>query len=238
MAEMPTHSHYDANFTGSRVQALASAQLRPRASGDKLWGDRTPRENPIMTSYSSFAELSTHQVRGRDFEIDVIRRPASGIAVIAPHGGGIENGTSEIARAVATDRFNLYLFEGLRSSGNYAALHLTSHLFDEPECLALIASCPVVVAIHGCRGVEHEVLLGGRDRQLTDRLSEALRAANIASKTDGHPFPGAEPRNICNRGLTGQGVQLEITTALRTSPLALEMAAVVREALGQADGGR
>jgi phage replication-related protein YjqB (UPF0714/DUF867 family) len=193
--------------------------------------------NPIRTSYTSFAELSTHQVRGRDFEIDVIRRPESGIAVIAPHGGGIENGTSEIARAIAADRFNLYLFEGLRSSGNYAALHLTSHFFDEPECLALIARCPVVIAIHGCKGVEHQVLLGGRHRQLADRLSEALRAANVANKTDGHPFPGVEPRNICNRGPTGRGVQLEITTALRASPAALGLAAVVRETLARADGG-
>jgi phage replication-related protein YjqB (UPF0714/DUF867 family) len=196
------------------------------------------RADPIMTSYTSFAQLSTHQVRGRDFEIHVIRRPASGIAVIAPHGGGIENGTSEIARAVATDRFNLYLFEGLRPAGNYAALHLTSHLFDEPECLGLIASCPIVVAIHGCKGAEHEVLLGGRHRHLSDRLGAALCAAHIANKTGGHRFPGAEPRNICNRGLTGQGVQLEITTALRSSPAALEMAAVVRATLEGVDGAR
>jgi phage replication-related protein YjqB (UPF0714/DUF867 family) len=190
---------------------------------------------PIMTSYMSFAELSTHQVRGRDFEIDVLRRPESSIAVIAPHGGGIENGTSEIARVIATDQFNLYLFEGLRYSGNFAALHLTSHLFDEPECLALISRCPVVVAIHGCKGIEHEVLLGGRHRELADRLSEALRAANITNRTDGHRFPGAEPRNICNRGLTGRGVQLEITTALRASPAALDLAAAVRETLGRAE---
>jgi phage replication-related protein YjqB (UPF0714/DUF867 family) len=198
---------------------------------------QTPPENPIMTSYTSFAELSTHQVRGRDFEIDVIRRPESSIAVIAPHGGDIERGTSEIARTIATDEFNLYLFEGLRSSGNYAALHLTSHLFDEPECLALIARCPVVVAIHGCRGVEHEVLLGGRHRELTEQLSEALCAVKIANKTDGHAFPGAKPRNICNRGLTGRGVQLEITTALRASPVALELAAAVREKLIRENDG-
>jgi phage replication-related protein YjqB (UPF0714/DUF867 family) len=190
-----------------------------------------------MTSCTSFEELSIHQERGRDYEIAVVRRPQSGIAVIAPHGGGIERGTSEIARAIAADQFNLYLFEGLRSSGNYAALHLTSHLFDEPECLALIARCPVVVAIHGCRGVEHEVLLGGRHRELKDQLSEALCAAKIANKTVGHPFPGAEPRNICNRGFTGRGVQLEITTALRESPAALELAAAVRETLDRADSG-
>jgi phage replication-related protein YjqB (UPF0714/DUF867 family) len=176
-------------------------------------------------------------VRGRDFEIDVVRRPESGIAVIAPHGGGIERGTSKIARAIATDKFNLYLFEGLRSSGNYASLHLTSHLFDEPECLALISTCSVVVAIHGCRGVEHEVLLGGRHRELTGQLSKALFAVKIANKTDGHPFPGTKPRNICNRGLTGRGVQLEITTALRESPAALELAAAVRNTLGRVNGG-
>jgi phage replication-related protein YjqB (UPF0714/DUF867 family) len=53
------------------------------------------------------------------------------VAVIAPHGGGIEPGTSELATAIAGDDFSLYLFEGLKSAGN-GELHITSTNFDEP----------------------------------------------------------------------------------------------------------
>jgi phage replication-related protein YjqB (UPF0714/DUF867 family) len=35
--------------------------------------------------------------------------------------------------------------------------------------------------------------------------------------TDGHRFPGRHPRNICNRGRSGEGVQLELSEQLRKS---------------------
>ncbi len=89
-------------------------------------------------AYTSFVDLAKQQVRGVDYEIEVHRHTASPVAIIAPHGGGIERGTSEIARGIAGEDFNLYVFEGLKSSGNYAALHLTSRHFDEPACLELI----------------------------------------------------------------------------------------------------
>jgi phage replication-related protein YjqB (UPF0714/DUF867 family) len=79
-------------------------------------------------SYVGFADLAKHQRRGRDFEI-LICRLSSRVAVIAPHGGGIERGTSEIARAIAGEDFNVYALEGIKPTGNYKALHLTSRLF-------------------------------------------------------------------------------------------------------------
>ena len=45
---------------------------------------------PDARSYRGFADLAATQVRGRDYEIEVRRRPASPVAVIAPHGGRIE----------------------------------------------------------------------------------------------------------------------------------------------------
>ncbi len=53
---------------------------------------------PDARKYRSFADLAEAQVRGRDFRISVTRRAASRVAVIAPHAGGIEDGTSEVAR--------------------------------------------------------------------------------------------------------------------------------------------
>lgn len=177
-------------------------------------------DSPDARRYRNFADLAAAQVRGRDYEITVRRRPRSPVAVIAPHGGGIENGTSEIATAIAADEHNLYLFEGTRPSRNFFALHLTSHLFDEPECLRLIAACATVIAIHGCAGAEPQVLLGGRDVALRDRLAAALDAQAVGVATGGHRFPALQAANICNRGARRRGVQLELTTPLRDFPAA------------------
>jgi phage replication-related protein YjqB (UPF0714/DUF867 family) len=189
---------------------------------------------PDARTYRGFADLAAAQIRGRDYEIDVQRRRASPVAVIAPHGGRIEDGTSEIARAIAGDEFNLYVLEGLRPSLNYRTLHLTSHLFDEPECLALIAACPIVVAIHGCDGRDQKVLLGGLDVALKERLAAALLAEELVTHSDGHRFPAVNPDNICNRGARRQGVQLEITHPLRRSREAVRLAGAVRGTLCEA----
>jgi phage replication-related protein YjqB (UPF0714/DUF867 family) len=145
-------------------------------------------------------------------------------------------GTSAIARAIAGSNYNLYLFEGIRRSHNYERLHLTSRLFDEPECLALLADCSVVVTVHGCKGNEDRVLLGGLDRKLKQRLASSLAAAGIARQADGHAFPATDPNNICNRGRTRRGVQLEISGSLRRSAFTARLADAVRAVLSECDG--
>ena len=171
--------------------------------------------NRLAVEYGCYADLALAQVEGADFTVSVQRRPESPVAILAPHGGGIEAGTSEVARAVAGSEFNLYLFEGIRKSGNYAALHLTSHRFDEPRCLTLLSACDHVVSIHGCRGDTPRVLLGGLDAELKERLCTSIATAGIEARLDGHRFHAVHPRNICNRGRRGAGVQLELTSALR-----------------------
>lgn len=165
--------------------------------------------------YGCYADLTEVHVEGADFNICVHRRPESPVAILAPHGGGIEAGTSEIARAIAGSEYNLYLFEGIRPSGNYAALHLTSHRFDEPRCLALLSACDHVVAIHGCRGDTPRALLGGLDIGLKTLIHQAIGSAGIDACLMGHPFPAVDPHNICNRGRRGAGVQVELTSAVR-----------------------
>jgi len=196
--------------SGSYARNDSVAPLSGRLEGDKLsvMGRRD-------AGYGCYADLAKAHVEGADFNVCVHRRPESGVAVLAPHGGGIEAGTSEIARAVAGSEFNLYLFEGIRPSGNYAALHLTSHRFDEPRCLALLSGCDHVIAIHGCRGDSPQALLGGLDIDLKALIHEAIGSAGIDASLTGHPFPAVDPRNICNRGRRGAGVQVELTSALR-----------------------
>jgi phage replication-related protein YjqB (UPF0714/DUF867 family) len=190
---------------------------------------------PNAKSYGEFADLAKHQARGKDYKIVVSPQPASRVAVIAPHGGRIEARTSEIACAIAGNEFNLYLFEGIRPSKNYTALHLTSHLFDEPECLALIAQCSFVVAIHGCDGADERVLLGGLDVTLKNQLAAALGNANVTAQTNNHRFPATDPSNICNRGLTRRGVRLELTSPLRGSAAEARVVTAVRSVLVDLD---
>ena len=103
----------------------------------------------LADGYRCYADVALAQAEGTDYKVCVRANSRSSLAVIAPHGGSIEQYTSDIARAVAGADFNLYLFEGIRHAGNYAALHLTSHRFDEPRCLELLSDCEHVIAIHG-----------------------------------------------------------------------------------------
>jgi phage replication-related protein YjqB (UPF0714/DUF867 family) len=164
--------------------------------------------------YANFAELSARERRGRDYDIVVREMADSPVAVVAPHAGAIERGTSEVAVTIAGADYNLYLFEGL--GGDAYRLHITSSHFDEPECMALVERCSVVLTIHGCHYADHDetVYLGGRDAGLRDAIGAALGKAGFGTRLDTRN-PGRHRLNICNRGSTGQGVQLEISRDLR-----------------------
>jgi len=181
--------------------------------------------------YHSYSELAEHEVEGTDFAITVSRRPFSAVAVIVPHGGRIESRTSEIARAIAGEDFNLYMFEGIKKRGNYAALHITSCRFNEPSCLELLSTCSFVIAIHGCVGDDERVLIGGLDHSLKDKVAIELRQAGVNVQNDGHHFQATDLNNICNRGQANGGVQLEFTRALRRSANAQRVAEAVRAVL-------
>lgn len=182
-------------------------------------------------SYRGFRDLAKVQVEGSDYRVHMRPNAGSSIAVIAPHGGSIEQDTSDIARAIAGANLNLYLFEGIRPAGNYAALHLTSHKFDEPRCLELLSKCDHVIAIHGCRGEEQQVLVGGLDEPLKARVGKAIAELGIDTRLQGHQFPAIEPKNICNRGRRGVGVQIEMTLALRRQGPCDAISAAIRSVL-------
>jgi phage replication-related protein YjqB (UPF0714/DUF867 family) len=180
-----------------------------------------------------FADLKDRYTEGVDYLVRVVSRVASNVAVLAPHGGRIEGRTSEIARLIAGDAHRLYLFEGLRSGGdNFDCLHLASHQFDEPRALELISDCDVVVAVHGYAAAGPDVLLGGLDERLKGEVAGAIAHCGLSCLTDGHRFPGRHPRNICNRGRSGAGVQLELSEGLRRAGNWRGLGAALRKVLG------
>jgi phage replication-related protein YjqB (UPF0714/DUF867 family) len=167
----------------------------------------------LQDRYHGFAELARETQEGRDYQ-RVVKQCGSGLAIVAPHGGGIEPGTSEIAHALAGCEFALYCFEGLRSRGN-EELHIPSHRFDEPRCVSLVGAARTVVAVHGCAGAHHAIYVGGLDCDLRERLIAALRRAGFRAERANGDQAGCYASNICNRGSAGQGAQLEITLGLR-----------------------
>jgi phage replication-related protein YjqB (UPF0714/DUF867 family) len=141
------------------------------------------------------------------------------LAVMAPHGGGIEPGSGELAAAVAAagapDAWPYYVLAGLRAHGN-ADLHRPSTLYDDPLALDLAAAVDTVVTLHGWRGAH--VLVGGRHAELRQALVTALLRHDIpAREVCRGPLAGIDRRNLCNRGRSGRGIQLELGEDLRRS---------------------
>jgi phage replication-related protein YjqB (UPF0714/DUF867 family) len=185
-----------------------------------------------MSGYASFADLARNEKVGKDFRIRFIDRPGSRAIILAPHGGEIESGTSDIAALVAGEEHSLFCFEGMKPYGENRGLHITSHRFDHPQCVAMTTVRDVVVGIHGCMG-DAQIFVGGLDAELADGLAIHLKGAGFTVISDGHRYPGRHPHNICNRGATGRGAQLEITYDLRAPEYRERIAAPARAAVAE-----
>ncbi|MGH8645237.1 MAG: poly-gamma-glutamate hydrolase family protein, partial [Gammaproteobacteria bacterium] len=183
---------------------------------------------------------------GRDYRIRV-RHGRSGIAILAPHGGRIERGTTPLAEAIAGQDHTFYSFEGIKAElRQNRDLHITSDYFDEPRAVLTVARAHRVIAIHGAKGLEAAVYLGGLDTVLRRRVLTVLSETGFVAADDPSPTRQGRGRtNICNRGPTGKGLQLELTLGLRKSlflqpeeggswhpsPLFLRLVSAVRWAL-------
>jgi phage replication-related protein YjqB (UPF0714/DUF867 family) len=163
--------------------------------------------------YSGFEELQRHETLNKDYTLS-IRNAGSRMTIMAPHGGKIEPRTSDLARQIAGENYNLYCFEGLKKKNNIR-LHITSHRFDEPGAVKLAAKSETVIAVHACTGTAGLVHIGGLNKDLGSMIAGELQERGIGVSKDHPRFQGSNPANICNRGTSGMGVQLEVTRDLR-----------------------
>jgi phage replication-related protein YjqB (UPF0714/DUF867 family) len=185
----------------------------------------------MLDKYTSFAALQAGEIAGIDYSVNVLERVESEVLIVAPHGGRIEIGTSELARLIAGEDYSLFTFDGLKPRGSNRDLHITSHHFDHPDCVALASRHSVVLGVHGCKGDSSQVFVGGLDAELTALLTERLVAAGFPATSHGHRYPGRNPRNICNRGARARGAQLELTLDLRGPTTRQEIASIVHGAI-------
>lgn len=185
-------------------------------------------------TYRSFAELSRYETEGVDFRRRNWDRGSSH-TVIAIHGGRIDLWTSEIARTIAGDDLNLYLFEGIKPSGNLI-LHLTSSRFDEPLGLKMVERSQSVISIHGFPDdTSFTIHVGGADLEFVASVATRLQRGPWQVIHPSPVYPANHPDNIANRS-KGVGVQLELSSGLRKllakqPRLMAQFASLVRDSL-------
>jgi phage replication-related protein YjqB (UPF0714/DUF867 family) len=156
--------------------------------------------------------------------------------VLAPHGGGIELGTSELCLAVAGHHpanlpvtppaavtYDYWMFEGIREGGN-ADLHVTSTGCDDLVAVSLCAGALGALSLHGFKPEnldpprspdERVVFVGGCDDRLVELLTEALEDVDLPVKAAVAELDGDSVCNIVNRTMRGKGAQLELSEPLR-----------------------
>lgn len=165
--------------------------------------------------YASFASLQSGERDGADYRRVIQHRP-SRVAVVAIHGGQIEAGTSQVAMALAGKDHSLYCFEGIKTLGN-KRLHICSTRFDDPDCIRILQDASTIVSVHGCRDETERCWVGGLDDPLAERIVAALLERGFDAARDTTDHAGIDPENVCNRGSSGRGIQLEIARGLRHS---------------------
>jgi phage replication-related protein YjqB (UPF0714/DUF867 family) len=167
-------------------------------------------------SYRNYKELASREVEDKDYQIRLKSRDPR-VLIMAPHGGKIEPGTTEIAEAIAGMDYSFYSFEGLKAERN-SVLHIESHLFNEPRALKLVDKAEIVLTVHGQVDRKDEfVMVGGLNTNLCSVIKRELEAAGFEIRPPTRRLSGIDPMNICNRGKLKSGAQLEISRKIRDS---------------------
>ncbi len=175
---------------------------------------------------------------------DVLGEQATGLAILAPHGGRIEVGTDVQAESVYNalaahaKPVRAWIARGFNPAGAHKCWHITSSEISEhsfPKLGALFASTTArgpyahALAFHGHNDSEAVVVGGGLPRNdahtaLKTELSSKIRIALEAVMDEPPvvevglfgPLAGAQRKNIVNRvTVRGNGIQIEQPVAVR-----------------------
>jgi phage replication-related protein YjqB (UPF0714/DUF867 family) len=200
--------------------------------------------------YPSMTALYAHEEEGVNYIKEWYRhrwryktfenyRKENEIFIMAPHGGGIERGTTELALATAgfTDDFNgqpdtpdsydYFIFNGTNPDDENGRLHVTSSHYNEPIAGELVQNSFISLAFHGCTDTQpiettgegyKACLIGGLDAPFMQILERRLTASGLnAYTTTQKELNGDLPDNIINKNKRHAGTQFELTTSFRKS---------------------
>ena len=177
-------------------------------SGDRVWFGYSPAMLGELLAKPGVTEIC--ELRGR-------------FGMMALHGGNLERTTDVVAAEVAR-RTNASFYAVIQDPP--IREHLKSTAFDPAASEALasfISFVDVVIAVHGYGRKDqwHDLLVGGRNRELAHHLAGHLRAGlpepyRIVDDLEQIPKPlrGQHPDNPVNLPVQ-QGVQLELPPTVR-----------------------
>lgn len=177
-------------------------------------GTNTQNTTRKQDYYKSMTELYNDTKEGIDWKKDT-RDVGKSVLIVAPHGGNIEQGTSELTKLVANNGdFDYFSFEAIRPSNN-TQLHVTSTNYDDATLHDMIQDRTATISIHGAQGEEQLVYLGGYQSPLRDAIQSQLERKGFVVKIPPEYLSGLSNANFINKVEESTGVQLELTTALR-----------------------
>jgi phage replication-related protein YjqB (UPF0714/DUF867 family) len=170
--------------------------------------------------------LQRGHVLGRDFRVAFGDSKIEHCLLVAPHGGGIEPGTSEILRSfVEVGGWAWYEFAGFLRKGNKEALHISSTRFDEPTLKSMLPQAGFVITFHGSsESGEPSVYVGGKWKLGRQTVIESInscakehgiRATDAVDDAGAAQLCGLDDANITNLGRRTEGVQLEFSRGAR-----------------------
>ncbi|WP_259337337.1 poly-gamma-glutamate hydrolase family protein [Staphylococcus capitis] len=166
--------------------------------------------------FKSMTDLFKHTKRNVDWKKEV-KKVGSHVLIIAPHGGNIEAGTTELTKLIANDNhYDYFSFTVLRKK-HAEDLHVTSSHCNDPTLLNMVKSKDYAVSIHGAKGDKPVIYLGGLDTPLKESIKKQLVKHHFVVKIAPTYLGGDLKENFINEDIKGKGVQLELTTALRKS---------------------
>ena len=168
----------------------------------------------MADTYKSMTELMQNTIEGVDWDIETYDTD-SDIISMAVHGGGIEIGTTELAKLVAEKGgYNFFSFTAKLPSNN-TQLHVTSTNYDAPRIIDKIQDSAHSISIHGASGTEEYTYMGGGNTALKNLIWKNLTESGFDCRESPGNLAGVEPMNIANRTMLGMGVQLELSTEMR-----------------------
>ncbi|MFC0137942.1 hypothetical protein CD127_06920 [Staphylococcus petrasii] len=173
-------------------------------------------EVPHKDHFRSMTQLFANSQEGVDWKKE-IKRAGSNVIIVAPHGGNIEKGTTELTKMVANhNHYDYYSFTVLNKQ-NPEKFHVTSSHYNDPTLLNMVKSKDFAVSIHGAKGDKPVIYLGGLDTELKEAIKQQLLKQHFTVKIAPSYLGGDLKQNFVNRDFKDKGVQLELTTAFRKS---------------------
>lgn len=161
--------------------------------------------------YSDFYEFSKNHREGIDYKIEIEDKNLA-CSVFAIHGGKLEKGTSKLAKEIARDIANLYIFNSLMAKDVYKS-HITSTKYNEIRAIDLAKKSSISISIHAMREDEEIVCIGGLNKELSMNLNDELNKSGFTTEYPCKRLPGISKKNIVNLS-KNNGVQLEISAKL------------------------